>query len=166
MNSIIPEYGQYFKVVSYEVWNNSANATLMKDIASFLDQNANGVPFIVIGDQVFLGYSTTYDESIKKAITDLYNSKDRYDVMKEYKKGTTESTTESTSSFAIVLWNIGATLVIVSVATVIIILSVNKKFQAMNEQLTALKTKEVETKVEKKATSKKTTTSNKTKKQG
>ena len=51
LNSIIPEYGKYFKVVGYEVWSNSSNADLMDKAAKILDKSADGVPFIVIGDQ-------------------------------------------------------------------------------------------------------------------
>jgi len=86
LNSIVPEYGKYFKVVSYETWYNEANYKFMLEVSSFLGQPASGVPYIIIGDQVFPGYASSFDEKIKKAIVDLYNSKDRYDVMEEMEK--------------------------------------------------------------------------------
>ena len=49
LNSIVDEYGKYFKVVSYEVWYDQDNGTLMQEVSDFLGANATGVPFIVIG---------------------------------------------------------------------------------------------------------------------
>lgn len=86
--SIVPEYGKYFNLVSYEVWENEANATLFQQVSTFLNQSSDGVPFVVIGDQVFKGYTTAYDEQIKSAIKSLYDTKKRkrYDVFKEMNK--------------------------------------------------------------------------------
>lgn len=86
LNSIVPEYGKYFKVESYETWYNQDNYKFMLEVSTFLGQPAGGVPYIIIGDQVFPGYASSYDEKIKKAIVDLYNSDDRYDVMEEMEK--------------------------------------------------------------------------------
>jgi len=79
--SITDEYGKYFKLQSYEVWYNKDNSKLLENVAEFLDEDAEGVPYIVIGNQVFPGYHEKYDEQIKKAILDLYNSEERYDVL-------------------------------------------------------------------------------------
>ena len=108
LNSIVPEYGKYFKVVSYEVWGDSENKKLMNKVAEFLEKDAGGVPFIVIGDQAFEGYASDYDEDIKKAIKDLYNSKDKYDVLKEMEKAKNQTNQESngTSSTSVIIWNI------------------------------------------------------------
>ena len=88
LNSIIDEYGKYFKVVSYETWYNRDNSKLLSKVSNFLDEPANGVPYIIIGDQVFGGYNESYDDAIKEAIKNLYDqkSKDRYDVFKEMAK--------------------------------------------------------------------------------
>lgn len=86
LNSITDEYGKYFKLVSYEIWYDENNANLFVDVASFLGQSANGVPFIVIGDKSFPGYSESYNESIIDAIMDAYNSDNKYDVLKEMHK--------------------------------------------------------------------------------
>ena len=108
LNSIVPEYGKYFKVVSYEVWGDSENKKLMNKVAEFLEKDAGGVPFIVIGNQAFEGYASDYDEDIKKAIKDLYNSKDKYDVLKEMEKAKNQTNQESngTSSTSVIIWNI------------------------------------------------------------
>ena len=116
LNSIIPEYGKYFKVVGYEVWSNSANSDLMDKAAKILDESADGVPFIVIGDQVFTGYSSSYDAKIKSAIKSLYDTKkeDRYDILDEIEKGDSQKTS-GVSSKAVILWNLAFTVVAVFV---------------------------------------------------
>lgn len=81
LSSIIGDYGKYFKLESYEVWKDRNNSTLFNTAAGVLGDDAGGVPYIVIGDKTFVGYTSSYASDIKKAIKDLYNSKDRYDVM-------------------------------------------------------------------------------------
>ena len=129
LNDNIDEYGKYFKVVGYEVWYNTENADLMDEVADFLGESSNGVPFIVIGDQVFTGYSSSWDEQILSAITNLYNSEDRYDVFEEMAKGDT-----SISNGTVILWN----LFFVVVATIIIVLTnhfENKKLTVRIDEL-------------------------------
>ena len=77
MSSITDEYGKYFKMKAYEVWSNDNNRELLTNV---LKQNS-GVPYIIIGDKKFSGYNASYDERIKKAIMDLYQtSSNRYDI--------------------------------------------------------------------------------------
>lgn len=136
LNSIVPEYGKYFKVVSYEVWYDTDNKNLMNDVADFLDKDASGVPFIIIGDKVFEGYASDYDDDIKKAIKDLYNSSDRYDVFQEMEKASNKNEkSETTSSAAVIIWNI----VFVVAATVIIVSFDAYRFSKIEEQIASLK---------------------------
>lgn len=90
INSIVPEYGKYFKLVSFEVWNNEQNWYLLNQTSYFLDkQLAQGVPYIIIGEKVFGGYSEEYNEDIVKAIKTLYDTPkaDRYDVFEKAAEG-------------------------------------------------------------------------------
>ena len=64
LNSIVDDYGKYFKVVSYEVWYDNDNAELMEKVCNLLGQKAEGVPYIVIGDKVFAGYAESYNDEI------------------------------------------------------------------------------------------------------
>lgn len=80
-DSIEEKYGSKFDLIKYEVWYNSDNSALMKDVASKLNQTVKGVPFIVIGEQSFPGYAESYNEKILAAIDELYNSEDRFDVL-------------------------------------------------------------------------------------
>ena len=82
LNSITDEYGKYFNLVSFEVWQDEANSELMSLAAEAMGEEVSGVPFIIIGDQVFPGYAEDYDERIKSAIKDLYDTdvSERFDV--------------------------------------------------------------------------------------
>ena len=159
LNSIIPEYGKYFKVVGYEVWSNSSNADLMDKAAKVLDKSADGVPFIVIGDQVFTGYSSSYDEKIKSAIKSLYDTKKdaRYDILKEIENGDSKKAS-GTSSTAVIIWN----FVFLAAATGIILAVTNNqnkaltaKVENLEAQITILNYKEEPQEIKKIKTSKK-----------
>ncbi len=82
LSSISEEYGKYFKLVSFEVWQDQDNSELMQQVGESLGEEIGGVPFIIIGDKTFPGYAETYDEQIKDAIKELYDEeeKDRYDI--------------------------------------------------------------------------------------
>lgn len=115
LNSITDEYGKYFKLVSFESWSDAENAALLSTISEFLQQPASGVPYIIIGDQVIGGYVETYNEQIKSAITNLYNSSDRYDVFEAYN----DSISFHLSDTAVtVIWN----FIFIAAATTIILL--------------------------------------------
>lgn len=120
-DTLLDEYGQYFKVVTYEVWYNSSNSELMQQVADFLGDDANGVPYIVIGDKTFIGFEESMGSEIKGAILDLYNSTDRYDVFEAMASDNTTSSSKeaktTSNTVAIVIWDI----IIVLLATVIIL---------------------------------------------
>lgn len=138
MNSIIDDYGKYFKVETYEVWNDSENAELMQNVATFMGKKAEGVPFIIIGDKTFAGYSETFDEDIKSAIKELYETKksDRYDVMKEYsEKGTAKEEKDYDSTFVgVIVFN---TIFSIMAAFVVFIVA-RIKITALEERIETL----------------------------
>lgn len=138
LDSIVDEYGEYFKLESYEVWYDEKNSQLMQEVSNFLNDPADGVPYIIIGDKVFKGYSENYNDDIKATIKELYNTKkdNRYDVMKEYAKNT-PAKEESNVSFGLVAFNIIFTLIL---AAVVFIIN-NKKISELNERISTLETK-------------------------
>lgn len=137
INSIVDEYGDYFKVVSYEVWYDSKNADLMNEVSQFLGSPASGVPYIVIGDQVFPGYTESYNEGIKNAIMELYKSKEKYDVFAEMKKAESKNSNSSISSTTAIIWN----FVFVTIGTSIVLGFINNKVKKLNERLDELEKK-------------------------
>lgn len=137
MNSIVDDYGKYFKVETYEVWNDADNAELMQNVASFMNEKAEGVPFVIIGDKVFNGYTESYDEDIKASIKELYETKkeDRYDVMKEYNDGANTKEKDYDSTFAF----LAVFSVIISAVSAIIVYFVNKnKISLLEERIEVL----------------------------
>lgn len=80
-DSIEDEFGQYYTMNTYEVWYNQDNADLMEEVADTLGVKVTGVPFLVIGDQTWNGYASSYDSEIEAKILSEYTSDSRYDVM-------------------------------------------------------------------------------------
>lgn len=82
--SIKDEYGDKFKLVEYEVWNNEENNELMQKVNELRNDNATGVPYIICGDQSWIGFSEdSMASEITSKIDEVYNTpvEDRYDIM-------------------------------------------------------------------------------------
>lgn len=131
LNGITDEYGKYFKLVSFETWYNNSNSELLKTISNFVENPAQGVPYIIIGEHVFPGYASDYDESIKSAILELYNSNQRYDVFEAYNNSLNSSGVSDSAVTTIVIWD----LVFTTIATVVIILVIKKTINNKNKNL-------------------------------
>lgn len=93
-DSIKEEYGNYFELITYEVWNDAENAELMEEVSSFLGDNATGVPYIILGkytypngfaadSKVSSSSDETMGDQLITRIKEIYNSDERYDVMYE-----------------------------------------------------------------------------------
>lgn len=132
LNSIVDEYGDMFKVVSFEVWYDEDNAKFMEEIATFMNSKADGVPFIIIGDKVFPGYNETFNDQIIEKIKSEYNSKKKYDVIEQYEKGQKEGLSSTT---IIIIW-----LCILSAIILVTILGfINVKHKEILNEIDALK---------------------------
>ena len=81
--SIEEEYGSKFKVIDYEVWNNEENAELMDRVAYARGEEADGVPYIIIGNHSWNGFADEYKDEILDAINSEYEKEvsSRYDIM-------------------------------------------------------------------------------------
>lgn len=95
--SIQEEYGQYFTIVDYETWYDTDNVALMEKVAEARKESADGVPYIIIGDQSWNGYMSDYDDEIKNKIKEEYDTdvNNRYDIMDYVDSATTETKKES-----------------------------------------------------------------------
>ena len=134
LNGITDEYGKYFELESYEIISDSKNSSLMTKVGNFMGDNVTGVPYIVIGDKTFAGYDPVYDEDIKSAIKELYDSKERYDVFEEMEKANKPATVDITP---IILYN--AAFTILSAGTIILIM--NNKVKHLEEQIANINSK-------------------------
>ena len=83
------EYGKYFNLITYEVWNDSENATLMEQVAEYLGTEIDGVPFIIVGDETFPGFNEEYGQKILDEIVEQYNMEEseRTDLIKNMRSG-------------------------------------------------------------------------------
>lgn len=87
-------------LVQYETWYNKENSELMKRVATALgeDSKSLGVPYIIIADKTYIGFTETYKEPILAQIKELYGKEDTFDVMQHLEEvkepeGEKESTT-------------------------------------------------------------------------
>ena len=93
------EYSKKYNLVKYEVWYDENNSELMSNVAKELGTEASGVPFIVIGDKYFSGFSSTESPSkIKAAIDEQYSNSDYQDIVEAVKKGSSIQKENSDSS--------------------------------------------------------------------
>lgn len=82
--SIEAEYGSYFQIIDYETWYNQDNANLMQEVAAARGEEAEGVPYIIIGNQSWNGFTEAYGSEMIERIKSEFetNVDDRYDIMK------------------------------------------------------------------------------------
>lgn len=88
--SIEGEYGDRFNVVDYETWYNEDNAKLMQQVAESRGEKAEGVPYIIVGNMSWAGFTDSYESEILNEINSEYSKDviDRYDVMDKLGTGT------------------------------------------------------------------------------
>lgn len=84
-NDVNSDYSKYYNLVDYEVWYDTDNKSLLGKVATFLNTEVKGVPFIVIGDEYFSGYSNDIDTDINNTIISMYKSNDYIDVVEKVK---------------------------------------------------------------------------------
>lgn len=84
-DKIEKEYGKYYDLVTFETWGTfSGRRNKLMQLAAIkmeTEKEKLGVPYIIIGDKTFLGYSEEYDEDIKKTIVDQYNNDEYVDMI-------------------------------------------------------------------------------------
>lgn len=65
------ENGDIFTLVDYEVWYNTENSDFMKKVAKARGENVQGVPYIIIGDKSWNGFTSSYEEEMLNKIKSL-----------------------------------------------------------------------------------------------
>ena len=67
------------KLYMYEVWGSEENQKLLQEVQKQMGNNANGVPYTVIGKKVIVGYSDSYTpEEIKKQVEYYLDENNEY----------------------------------------------------------------------------------------
>ncbi len=142
LNNISEEYGKYFKLVSFEVWNDANNSELMTKVANVTGEAATGVPYIIIGDTVFPGYLSDWDDTIKAAIKAEYDKKDKVDILEKVETAEEDAKKEANAPITkTIIWNL--VFIVIATATIITVNTIqNKKVLNAIEEVKNLKTKE------------------------
>ena len=92
-DSIEEEYGKYFDLVEYEV-SSAENSNLWEEVATTMGDTASGVPYMVVGKYSYpngFAADSPIDSTSEKKMGDqlierimeIYESDNRYDVMKK-----------------------------------------------------------------------------------
>lgn len=68
LDTLKRQLGDNINIKKYEVWNNKDNSKLMLDVQKRLNDDASGVPYTVIGDKTFVGYSEDIGREIHKEV--------------------------------------------------------------------------------------------------
>ena len=69
LKEITNEYGDYLNIYEFEVWYNEENSNYLNEVRNVLgDTKSNGVPYTVIGDSYFVGYSEAIGSRIESKI--------------------------------------------------------------------------------------------------
>jgi hypothetical protein len=71
VNKVIPQYGNKIHIVGFETWHDSNNKNLMKQVLEYKKSSYDGSPLIIIGDRIFEGYTSSYDNQILSLINNL-----------------------------------------------------------------------------------------------
>ncbi len=87
LNVLKQELKDNIEIKKYEVWDNKENNELLKKVRTTLNDENEGVPFVVIGNEYFNGYNDDIAKDIKKTIFDniKQNSLDVVDLIKNNK---------------------------------------------------------------------------------
>ena len=93
--SIEKEYGHCFNLEKFEVWKDKENQKLMKKVGNYFGKEIKGVPFIIIGEETFSGYSSQLNEDILKAIKNAANDEEYVDVIEKVQNGEMKSSNSS-----------------------------------------------------------------------
>lgn len=84
-SDIEEEYGKYYNLIEYEVWFNEENKELMMKVGEELNQTYYAVPYLVIGDEIIVGYSVDKDVEIINTIINNYNNDNYVDRVEQIK---------------------------------------------------------------------------------
>ena len=72
-----------YELEKYEVWYNSDNSKKATEIGDILDVPASGIPYLIVGTNVIVGYTSSYNHKITRML-DFYNGKEYQDPAGDY----------------------------------------------------------------------------------
>ena len=141
LSSITDEYGQYFKMVSFEIYQNDANRNLLEVVSQIVGAPGEGIPLLIIGDKYYEGFSSEYEESIKAAIKNNYEIPvgERQDIIDSIENSNISDPIYKgpSAEFKIIAW----TFLFFVVSTGIVIFFMNYKMGKLEEKISLIRNK-------------------------
>lgn len=121
LNSIKKDYGKYFEIADYEV-SNQENSNLWSEVATFMGDSANGVPYMVVGKYTYPnGFDPDAVIDSEKNITmggeliarikEVYESDNRYDVIEKLNDKPDYSVAVAVIAGVIIVGLVGVTII-------------------------------------------------------
>lgn len=83
LNDLCEEYGQFFKLKSYEIYTNEDNKELFANTLDYLQSQSSDIPFMVVGDSYFITFNENNKETLLKTFLRLYQSEEKVDKVEE-----------------------------------------------------------------------------------
>lgn len=121
LENLDSKYKDKIELVKYEVWNDQENSELLTNVASTLGEEVSGVPFIVVGETSFGGYSEEYDQSILDAIDSELEKEEPYDILEHVdSNGSTTGSNNSDSSSNDLVVYLSLAIILIGVAGLIV----------------------------------------------
>lgn len=69
-DSIESEHGDLYNLYTFETWQNEENAELLKTFSDVMEVESRGVPYTIIGEEVFTGFSESMESEFINAIVE------------------------------------------------------------------------------------------------
>lgn len=69
-DSIESEHGDLYNLYTFETWQNEENAELLKTFSDAMEVESRGVPYTIIGEEVFTGFSESMESEFINAIVE------------------------------------------------------------------------------------------------
>lgn len=91
-NGLDEEDKKKIDVVKYEVWYNEENEKLMAKVAEKLGETVTGVPYIVVGEKSFSGFTDSIGEAIMDLVNEMYENDNIVDLVADIETDALEDT--------------------------------------------------------------------------
>ena len=82
LDTINDDYKEYVNIYKYEVWHNKTNLEMMQKVGEVFNTNPKGVPFTIIGDKYYSGFSDTISSKMENKIKNYAEIKHNKNEMK------------------------------------------------------------------------------------
>ena len=103
LKKIKKDYKKYLNVYEFEVWHNKENKTKMEEIKAEFGEEKSGVPFTIIGDNEYVGYSEALSSMLEEIIKEYSGLESNPNNIKLPLLGTVNMTSVSLPLVALVL---------------------------------------------------------------